>query len=109
MYIATQVGIYDHGVVAWDVDLEQLKKKIIKFQTTQDDYHYYSIDLLGDEDRPQYIGRYLKVAQTDVLPRQGWNHIGNSARYDNYTTAAWVFVWEQFPDHIEIPDENNDA
>lgn len=104
MYIATQQGVYDHGVVAWDVDLEQLKKKLIKFKKTQDDYHDYRIELLGEEDEPKLIGTYMKVKQTDKLPREGWMHIGVSSRYNVHPNAAWVFVWKELPDHIEIPE-----
>ena len=94
------VGIYDHGVIAWDTDLEVLKKKVIGFQrqSGRDDYHDYCIEHLGNEELPQFIGQFLKVKQTDIKPKTGWTHMGNEKG------GEWVFVWEQFPDHVETLD-----
>jgi hypothetical protein len=101
MYIATMEGIYDHGVIAWDTDLAELKKKVVAFQNEPkgDDYHEYRIEHLGAEEYPQYIGRFLKVKQTAIKPKHGWTHMGK------YGEGTWVFVWEQFPDHVETLDE----
>ena len=105
MYIATAVGIYDHGVVAHDIHLDKLKEKVIAHRKTEDDYHEYRIERLPFDGELFLVGRYLKVNQTHTKPKHGFYHVGKVGTYNKHPNATWVFLWEDKPDYIEIPDE----